>query len=435
MQRNDTHNFPLELMRREQWVAATITPDPARPGKTDKRPVNPVTGGPASTTDPQTWGTYAQACSRADGLSATGLSAIGFVFTAGDPYTGIDFDQCYGADGRVDAEVARMVRDLDSYTERSISGKGLHVIVRGNLPPGGRRKGNVEMYDRSRFFVLTGDALPGKLWVCDRQAELSALHAAVFGQTWVALSPAGEGRAEAAGALAVVGMLEATTESAEEQTGRGLSDDELLAHAFKAANGAGFGLLWRGETSRYASQSEADLALACHLAFWTGGDAVRMDRLFRRSGLHRAKWDQKHYGSGATYGQATIAKALQTSGEHYQPYIAHGAEAGLCAGVAQAGLCAGVAQSSGLCADTGSQAGGLRHDTSRIVCGHGLASRRLAPRWIVCGRGLASRRLAPHGRLPAAARGGAARSSAGCGRVALVGCLRRALPRLGAARL
>lgn len=49
--------------------------------------------------------------------------------------------------------------------------------------------------------------------------------------------------------------------------------------------------------------------LACKLAFWTGGDIQRMDRLFRRSGLMRPKWDETHYSSGETYGEKTLSRA------------------------------------------------------------------------------------------------------------------------------
>ena len=42
--------------------------------------------------------------------------------------------------------------------------------------------------------------------------------------------------------------------------------------------------LWRGDTSAYDSRSEADMALCCLLAFWTGRDGRRVDRLSRPSG-------------------------------------------------------------------------------------------------------------------------------------------------------
>jgi primase-polymerase (primpol)-like protein len=68
--------------------------------------------------------------------------------------------------------------------------------------------------------------------------------------------------------------------------------------------------LWNGNLAGYASQSEADLALCNFLAFWTRGDAARIDRLFRRSGLYRAKWEERHRADGRTYGEMTIARAI-----------------------------------------------------------------------------------------------------------------------------
>jgi putative DNA primase/helicase len=80
----------------------------------------------------------------------------------------------------------------------------------------------------------------------------------------------------------------------------------MRAHA--ARKGAKFGALWRGDVSRYASHSEADLALCNLLAFWTQGDAARIDRLFRQSGLMRGKWNVAR--GAETYGARTIAYAL-----------------------------------------------------------------------------------------------------------------------------
>jgi primase-polymerase (primpol)-like protein len=77
--------------------------------------------------------------------------------------------------------------------------------------------------------------------------------------------------------------------------------------------------LWSGRDSRYPSQSEADMGLCFYLAFWTGGDLERMDRLFRDSGLMREKWDRRHYGNGATYGQVCIARTLLKLDDYYAP--------------------------------------------------------------------------------------------------------------------
>lgn len=64
-------------------------------------------------------------------------------------------------------------------------------------------------------------------------------------------------------------------------------------------------------------RSAADMALCSHLAFWCAGDAERMDRIFRRSGLMRDKWDARRGGS--TYGAQTIGRAVAGCTEFYRP--------------------------------------------------------------------------------------------------------------------
>lgn len=93
--------------------------------------------------------------------------------------------------------------------------------------------------------------------------------------------------------------------------GAGLGDEELLERAAAAVNGAKFTRLWAGDTSDYGGDSSAaDLALANMLAYWSRGDLRQMDRLFRRSALMRPKWDERHFADGSTYGQGTLAHAL-----------------------------------------------------------------------------------------------------------------------------
>lgn len=83
------------------------------------------------------------------------------------------------------------------------------------------------------------------------------------------------------------------------------TDRELIEKAMNAANGDKFRRLWLGDTSGYDSHSEADQALCNLLAFWTGGDTHRMERLFAKSGLVREKWDDR-----PEYRERTIQTAV-----------------------------------------------------------------------------------------------------------------------------
>jgi hypothetical protein len=61
------------------------------------------------------------------------------------------------------------------------------------------------------------------------------------------------------------------------------------------------------------------MGLCFYLAFWTGGDPERMDQLFRESGLMREKWDRRHYGNGAKYGEVCVARSLLQVDDYYDP--------------------------------------------------------------------------------------------------------------------
>ena len=273
---------PVELRSLEQWVVWRLEP---RAGKPTKVPYSPLRRTPASTTNPATWASFDQAMVAWRGSDC--YAGVGFVFSGDDPYCGVDLDDCLDGGGALTTAAARIVQALDTYTEISPSGRGFRLFLRGALPPGANRKGKVEMYDRGRYFTVTGRHLPGTPTTLeDRQQELEALHAEIF--------PA-----------------PAPRRARWPSTVRGTGDDaQLLARARSAKNGRKFmDLFYRGDLSSYrGDDSTADLALCGHLAFWCGGDAERIDRLFRQSALMREKWDSRR--GNTTYGALTIGKAL-----------------------------------------------------------------------------------------------------------------------------
>jgi putative DNA primase/helicase len=283
--------IPHELRELEQflvWRWATTSA-----GKRTKQPVDPHTGDLASTTNPATWGSYEEAATAIETFDCPG---IGFVFTRQDPYCGVDLDGCRGPQsGEIEEWAKKIIGELDSYSEVSPSGAGVHIIAKGTLPPGGRKSGRFECYDSGRFFTITGGRLEGTPYkIMERSEELRRLHRQVFGENERASNEHGEQR-------------------------NGLSDHEIIARAMREANGGEFAKLWSGESNGHPSASEADLALCSQLAFWTGGEPEAMDRLFRQSGLFRPKWDERHFADGRTYGRATIEKALEGTRDFYDP--------------------------------------------------------------------------------------------------------------------
>jgi putative DNA primase/helicase len=151
---------PAELRELKQWVIWDW--GIKHGGKRTKLPIEVATGELASTTNPATWGTFGQAVHA---WKRGKHSGVGFVFSRGDPYAGVDLDHCRDPKtGEIAPWAWRFIKMLDGgYAEVSPSQTGVHVIVRGAIPPGGHRRpyegGAVEMYDCSRFFTVTGQVL------------------------------------------------------------------------------------------------------------------------------------------------------------------------------------------------------------------------------------------------------------------------------------
>lgn len=151
-----------ELSEYPNWVCWKIVEVEVK-GETllKKVPINPGTGGNAMVSRPETWGTFAQACERWVNDSAA-LSGIGFVWSAKLPYIGVDLDKCRDPiDGKINEKATDYIKRLNSYTEISPSGGGLHVLVRGKLTHKRRRIGHLEIYSDGRFFTVTGEHLEG----------------------------------------------------------------------------------------------------------------------------------------------------------------------------------------------------------------------------------------------------------------------------------
>jgi len=284
-------NIPNELKRHPQWMGYNL--EITKDGKLTKVPYRVDGKGKASSTDPQTWTDFDTA---REIVSRGTFNGMGFALTLAIRIICIDLDHCVDSvTGEIEPWALEIVQRLNSYTEFSPSRTGLHIWIVAVLPPGGRKKGPIEMYDSSRYMTVTGNHLQGTpLTIEDRSAEVAQLHAEHFP------SPAPATPAKATKAQ--------------------LPDDaELIKIATNANDGGKFARLFAGDTGGYNTQSEADQAMCNKLAFYTGRDAARIDRIFHVCGLCREKWDQRHYSNGQTYGQATIAKAIRDCRETYSP--------------------------------------------------------------------------------------------------------------------
>jgi primase-polymerase (primpol)-like protein len=148
--------IPEELKARPQWVNFEAVP--RLNGRLDKVPYTPGTRRKASSTDLLTWGTFEDALAGLDHLDG-----VGFVFCSGDPYVGVDLDNCVDPQtGEINVWAWRIIEVLDSYTEYSPTGKGVHIIVKGRTPSAVKRD-EIEMYSTMRFFTITGHVIEVRL--------------------------------------------------------------------------------------------------------------------------------------------------------------------------------------------------------------------------------------------------------------------------------
>lgn len=291
--------FPQALAALPQWVCWRLEPDP-KGGKDNKVPYNPKTGKKASSTNPQTWSALDVALAAAEKYLYTG---VGFVFTREGGIVGIDIDHCRDEKtGELNETARAIVERVSTYTEISPSGTGLHLFLKGEMPGVGNKnsRSGVEMYAHSRFFTMTGQLLPDTpAEVADDTGALAWVH-----ETYV--KPQRKPKAK--------------KKARSGKKGAPLSDEEVLEKAQSAGSHEEFTALWEGRwEDNYASQSEADMALCCKLAFWTNRDKEQIDRLFRASKLMREKWDKVHHANGATYGEETLDKAIDATTSVYSP--------------------------------------------------------------------------------------------------------------------
>lgn len=296
------------LKQLSQWVCWR---EETRDDETTKVPIDPETTDYASSTDPETWGTYDKAVTRyqEDGS----LDGVGFVFSQEDSFVGVDLDGCRDPEsGDIEDWAEDIISRLDSYTEVSPSGTGFHIYLTGEKPEGRNRREQsstlsldkspeVEVYADKRFFTFTGEHVDETPTVVEgRPAQLTAVYDDYIQEKEESTS-------------------ETSVPSEADETG--LADEEVIERAKNAKNGEKFTRLWDGDTSLwdgedalYPSQSEADQALCTMLAYWTQCNDDQIDRLFRDSGLCRDKWTNRR-----DYRETTIQRAIAETDEVYRP--------------------------------------------------------------------------------------------------------------------
>lgn len=242
-----------------------------------------------------------------------GYSGLGML--ASSPFVAIDLDHCLDPSTGAYTEKAQVIMDKfkGAYIEQSPGGEGLRIIV---FAPGFKfdkdkwkeRNNGIEVYagGSTHWISITGATIQDSPLIADCTEIVKA-----FMNEYMKRTP------------------KTTPQGHEMQpVSLNLSNSEIVEKARTAKNCDTFCALYdRGDISGYPSQSEADSALCTILAFWTGGDATRIEEIFNASALNRGKWSERE-----DYRHSTIQKAVSVCTTFYDPQKGRAVNRPFCGG-------------------------------------------------------------------------------------------------------
>jgi hypothetical protein len=290
------------LMGYRRWVTWDAYPDPEKPGKTIKRPTDVRTGAWCDSNNPEHQYPYADAV-------ATGRR-VGFVFDQADGFWFFDIDGALEAapgGGYQWSPLASQICDQlrGAAIEVSQSGTGLHIVGRGAVPEHSCKNivAHLELYTHQRFIALTGHHAQGSAGF-DATPAITALaerffppnpHGDIAGWT-------DEPTPEFSGPSDDGELIRAALASGKKSAAAAFGDNHVTFEDLWTANEDALAKRWPSDKGGYDA-SQADGALASHLAYWTGKNCERIRTLMFQSALVREKWDR------VSYIETTIIKA------------------------------------------------------------------------------------------------------------------------------
>lgn len=272
------NNIPQELKQINNWVL--------HKNKVPRQP----SGANAKPTDPKTWISFDTAIKTYEN-NKNKFDGIGFVFSNDNDICGIDIDKCRNEKGELNEFAQDIINTINSYTEYSPSGKGIHIICKAKLPDGGKRKDNLEMYETGRYFTFTGNILKDSpTSVNKRSNELLLIH-----DKYISNKDINKNKNK-------------QKQNKESEEGFNyqcnIDCDVILSKMFKSRDGKELQNLFEGNwekvlnkngKQKYNSESESVFAFCNRLAFWCNKDAKKMEEICKLSKLYSkepSKWDR-----------------------------------------------------------------------------------------------------------------------------------------------
>ena len=301
-------NIPDPLKERSQWIITK-----------NSRPVNPIWG----------WNTSQHQFEQACRLAIEHDGELAYVLTNDDPYVVIDLDDV-GTDGpaTMSEEACGIARRLNTYTEVSRSGTGLHLICEGTRLPDRKiegemhDRGSIEVYDSSQYIVITGDQVGSYDKIRDGDGTDSDWTENALINLQQEYLPKRSEPNDSPAESSEFDLGSASRDSIDV----GAKDIRRTLEEYAKGNSAEAQRAldrWNSHSSssrEFLSPSELDMAFVADLAFWCQEDAQLIDECFRSSNRMREKWDEVHYSDGRTYGDGTIQTAIRTN---YDTFSGH----------------------------------------------------------------------------------------------------------------
>ncbi len=287
-------------------------------GGYDKPPINPYTLYNGSSDSPESLATYDEAIAQIgktarvrvkgyDGLLECKVVGVGIAFS-GTGVAGIDLDNVVDNERRVmTSEAAEIMKLLDSYTEVSPSGNGLHILFLGELPKNVKKiakpkpdifkteKAEYQLFD-SGYMTVSGDVV-GDYEIAERTQQVAEAYELFFREVEPIATPSTQkpSTTRPSYASSVVSSSGYTYDRWLEEVRR-LSDAEILERIFlSGSTGRDVQALYNGDMSKLdGDHSRADLALCAYLYGFTN-DREITERLFRTSSLYRSSGKSRNY--------------------------------------------------------------------------------------------------------------------------------------------
>lgn len=281
----------------------------------------------------KTWGTFDEACKAVDKY---GYDGIGIMF--GNGVMGIDIDGCI-KDGQISDAARDIVTRVNSYTEYSPSGTGVHTLCFGSIPKGSRNDAiGLEMYPSGRFFTLTGHRFENYSRMA-KKADCQPVIDEIYNENF--------GQRTAAAIVNPVGAPTEQTYTSAEIVKRLLSAPKM-ADKFRRLCQGKPPRVWDAAKEQWTDRvdsnflkedgspdgSKLDYAFCKMLVFFRA-TAQQIDEIYRAQesgasvegltvdggGLARDKWDRRQ-GAEGTYGQYVINNAFKGVTALYDPATA-----------------------------------------------------------------------------------------------------------------